>query len=53
MGKKSDSLDWSQATNASAQWATFGKQNWQCGMFQTSSSEAKVVAYTDTMKGVT
>jgi len=24
MGKKSDSLDWSQATNASAQWATFG-----------------------------
>src|SRR5215468_6202696 len=35
MGKTSDSLDWSRAANASAKWATFGKQNWRCGMNQT------------------
>jgi len=36
MGKKPRSLGWSAATNASPQWATFGKQNWRCGMNQTS-----------------
>src|SRR5580692_8996022 len=35
MGKTSDSLEWSRAANASAKWATFGKQNWRCGMNQT------------------
>src|SRR5262250_1286232 len=35
MGKTSDSLDRSRAANASAKWATFGKQNWRCGMNQT------------------
>jgi len=38
MGKKWRSLGWSVLVtlNASPQWATFGKQNWRCGMNQTS-----------------
>ncbi|KAG7323883.1 hypothetical protein KOW79_011899 [Hemibagrus wyckioides] len=32
---KPGSLAWSRAWNASAQWATFGKQNWRCGMNRT------------------
>jgi len=33
MSKKSDSLNkQSRAVNASAKWATFGKQNWDCRM---------------------
>ena len=35
MSKRSDSLDWSRALNASAKWATFNKQNWRCGMNQS------------------
>ena len=27
---------WRRKSNASAKWATFGKQNWRCGMNQTS-----------------
>ena len=41
MGKTSDSLDWSRAANASAKWATFGKQNWRCGMNRTLSYGAR------------
>ena len=41
MGEMLDSLNWSTALNVSAKWAIFGKQNWRCGMNQTSGYGAK------------
>ncbi len=37
-------------TNLSAQWAIFGKQNWRCGMNQTSGYGARTTHISDPTK---